>query len=350
MAESQTPYNYGLGEVELTESLSPSRLSTYMKAAGFNSEYAFKLYLYNARLSKAFLFPIHILEVTLRNRMHKIFSGMFSPNWPYDTGFKALLTPESLSSLDKAISRSKSGPVESIVAELTFDFWSNLFRREYGAAVWETKLGTLFPGARYKRTDVQRIVSKINHLRNRIAHHEPIISLNASALHTLILEILEAMCTSTAEWVKHHSTLNQTIRTKPKSAKSSGLMIADRADSKFSSVAASDTLDRVGSLNFDGFILIKNNTVLVAVVTLKEIGAYFASSIEDNELVLELHNESYNNLVSKINILGNCIEVDANESLSTVAELFKTKKVKYILATDSKLGEIGVIAKSHRRY
>lgn len=69
MAESQVPYPYTEDNHSIISSLSEARFAPYLKNAGFNQHYAFSLYLYNARLSKAFLYPLHILEVTLRNRI-----------------------------------------------------------------------------------------------------------------------------------------------------------------------------------------------------------------------------------------------------------------------------------------
>lgn len=66
MAESQVTYIYDSNINTIKENISDNRFSAYLKKAGFNEIYAFNLYLYNARISKAFLFPLHMLEVSLR--------------------------------------------------------------------------------------------------------------------------------------------------------------------------------------------------------------------------------------------------------------------------------------------
>src|SRR5471030_2826765 len=128
MAESQVPYNYNDTGAALINTLSETRFRPYLVSAGRDRDYAFALYLYNARMPKAFLYPLHILEISLRNRINEIFCDVFSEDWCHDPVFQLVLTAESLSTLNRGISRSKSKATADVVATLTFDFWSNLFR------------------------------------------------------------------------------------------------------------------------------------------------------------------------------------------------------------------------------
>ncbi len=72
MAESQVPYNYKDTGADLINTLSETRFRPYLVSAGRDQDYAFALYLYNARMAKAFLYPLHILEITLRNRINEM--------------------------------------------------------------------------------------------------------------------------------------------------------------------------------------------------------------------------------------------------------------------------------------
>lgn len=68
MAESQVPYAYDQPALDaITASLSRQRFETYLTKAGNDENYAYALYLYNARLAKSLLFPLSVTEVTLRN-------------------------------------------------------------------------------------------------------------------------------------------------------------------------------------------------------------------------------------------------------------------------------------------
>jgi len=224
MAESQDTFVYDPAILDaLDKSLSPSRLAPYLEAAAGNRRLALKHYLWNARLAKAFLFPLQAVEVTTRNAMHRALSNEFGGDgWIITVPFP--LTPGSSGSRRRAIERLDlprgSNPLpDQLVAALTFDFWSNLFRRDYDA-IWSRPglLASAFPNlpAGEGRAEVQRRVRDINWLRNRIAHHEPIHrNLNHRAYHDLIIEMIGLSCRSTQDWARRHSTVMSVVRSPP---------------------------------------------------------------------------------------------------------------------------------------
>jgi hypothetical protein len=82
MAESQDACAYDdelLAALE--QAISPARFAPYLAAAGDDRKYAIQLYLWNARIAKAFLYPLHMAEITTRNAMHAAF-----PNLPSGEG------------------------------------------------------------------------------------------------------------------------------------------------------------------------------------------------------------------------------------------------------------------------
>lgn len=104
MAECQDPFPYNPATLsELRKQLSRDRLETYLRAAGRDEAYAAQLYLYNARLSKSFLFPLHVVEVVLRNAIDESLSHQFGQDWHLEAAFRTILTIESDASLQKAI-------------------------------------------------------------------------------------------------------------------------------------------------------------------------------------------------------------------------------------------------------
>jgi hypothetical protein len=219
MAESQELINYDETLLAALEaSLSAPRLAPYRYAANGNRQQAMTLYLWNSRLSKAFLFPLNVTEVATRNAMHHALSAKFGgPNWILNPPFS--LTEESEASRKKAISRLTNTPTsDDLVAALTFDFWSNLFRREYNA-IWELPglLTAIFPNLPLGegRAAIQLRVAKINHFRNRIAHHEPIHDLNHREIYETILELIGLISKPTRRWVRSCSTIMTVVRTPP---------------------------------------------------------------------------------------------------------------------------------------
>lgn len=220
MAESQLPIVYDAALLDvLDNALSTARLAPYVAAAKGDRKRAILLYLWNSRLAKAFLFPLNIAEVTIRNAMHQALSAIYGARWILNPPFA--LTPESERSRQAALGRLVRPAPDDLVAALAFDFWSNLFRREY-QTLWAQAglLATVFPHlpAGETRADVQRRVANINHFRNRIAHHEPIHAADHRSQYEGILELI-ALCSPTASgWVRDCSTVMAVVRTPPSAA------------------------------------------------------------------------------------------------------------------------------------
>ena len=81
MAESQAHFVYDAQTLAgLDATLSASRLKSYLKATNQDREMAIKMYLWNARMAKAFLFPLQVAEVTTRNAIHSSLSRLFGSN------------------------------------------------------------------------------------------------------------------------------------------------------------------------------------------------------------------------------------------------------------------------------
>ncbi len=345
MAESQVPYNY-LNFEYLQTSLSEDRLVPYLKSAGYSEEYALNLYLYNARLSKAFLFPLHVLEVALRNHMSVIFRAEFGLNWLNEESFQATLSRESLSALDKGIERAKSRDINDVVATLTFDFWSNLFRAEYDRPFWQKHMRALLINAENPtRNEFQKTVRDLNKFRNRIAHHEPIHKMDVSSVHAQVVKVIGWLCSETATWVKHYSTVNQVMRTKPSRGGESAPFFKDRCDSDFEYVTENMGLDQLPSSRF--MLCNDISGSLLAVVEAQHIAAYLLSLQEDKELVVDLKEHIIIQLIEAQGLIGNFSICGGSESLSKASMILK-KGIAYIVVKDDRVQ--GLIAKAHRRY
>jgi hypothetical protein len=151
------------------------------------------------------------------------------------------------------VKQSRAGPTASrdeVVATLTFDFWSNLFRPEYGD-LWRTTVNIAFPNLVHgeSRQNLQNLVKPTNEFRNRVAHHEPVLDMNINDVHSRIVRLVALRCNETAAWMKHHSTVHAVVRTRPKLDGSSGHTLAARLDKTFlrvnTEMALKDLLEAV---------------------------------------------------------------------------------------------------------
>ncbi|RWL98398.1 MAG: hypothetical protein EOR68_15055 [Mesorhizobium sp.] len=239
MAESQHAFDYGSAEVGIRRALTEPRLGKYLKQGGFEFPYTMQWYLWNARLAKAFQFPLHALEVTLRNAVHEHIVLTGGPeDWPFDTTW--ISAQEAVGSgIREALNRSKrqllkrkmtdreyTASVEEVshldvpafgklnrhdvLANMSLEFWVRLLDYPYERA-WQLSLRRVFPNADLSdtRRHLCNIVRRIKDFRNRVAHHEPIFHrTDLQELHADMIKVIGMRCGLTKSWVQHHSTFH----------------------------------------------------------------------------------------------------------------------------------------------
>lgn len=151
---------------------------------------ALKLYIWNAEVASAFLVPLHLCEVAIRNAVADAIAAQYGPRWPWARGFQAsLLAPPTGYNprADLAGARRNTSSTGKVIPELKFVFWQKMLTSRYDNAIWNHQLATVLPGADASigvpalRARVYNDLDRIRILRNRIAHHEPIITRNLAA-------------------------------------------------------------------------------------------------------------------------------------------------------------------------
>ena len=190
--------------------ISKERFATYLKLARGDRRRALKLYAYNAALGGAFHGPLQALEVTLRNAAHDTMTTASSVRW--------FESPQLYQPQRDALTKAKDklgvgmGTLDPgrIVAELSFGFWVALFAKRYEAALWRTTLYRCFDPTPARRHLHDRLNSLLT-LRNRVAHHEPIVRRKLQADHDAILWVLGMLSPEIADWVRHHSRVPQVL-------------------------------------------------------------------------------------------------------------------------------------------
>jgi hypothetical protein len=317
MAESQAPYGYTPETlVSLQAAISSPRFYPYRNEAAGDDAYAVELYLFNARVAKSLLYPLQMAEVTVRNAVNQVFVRDFGQRWPFTGDFVTeYANHPPMNAINEAVARlgriGKCNPSTSdVVAALTFDFWSNLFRNEYDRFLWATsrRLQDVFPRLPPSETrpNVQALVRRVNRLRNRIAHHEPIIERKSARrrfrspddlplqdLHADILRLIDYCCETTQVWVKHHSTFGRTMRDKPaKGTRTVGQPISNAASKGFSrhqlhdkldaALAALATNDGIGLVDLPGQVVPS-----YAALTSTDVVAWAAASVQGGYVPFE---------------------------------------------------------------
>jgi hypothetical protein len=201
-----SPYNpQFLTSIERT--VTKERLGRYLGATHQDVANALLLYEYNIALSEALYGLLHGLEVTVRNAVHHALTASYgSANW-YDA---APLSAYWRDEVAKAKGRVGTTTPGKVIAELTFGFWVDLISKPNHNHLWMgKKLSTAFPNTMLRRDQIHQRLKIVQALRNRISHHEPILT-SRNTLYTgydfltlaEFLECVEWVCVQAAHWIK----------------------------------------------------------------------------------------------------------------------------------------------------
>lgn len=174
--------------------LAPNRFAAYRRSSPDEAA-ALELYVWDRDLSAAFFADIAIIEVAMRHAMHRELVAALGAQWDIQPGNWDDRTMRKLSE-----ARSRLGhrlTPDRLVAELMFGFWLGLLdeggratgpggpRRVKYEGLWRSTLHQAFPGAKHaaratgaraSRSWVHGQVAMVAALRNRVAHHEPLIN------------------------------------------------------------------------------------------------------------------------------------------------------------------------------
>jgi hypothetical protein len=209
---------------EITAWIGKPRFQRYLDARDGEPGPALALYLWNAKVSAAFLEILGHLEVLLRNAIDTQFAStdrrsplsiVRTDVWLCDP---AILTPESREKVNEAIRRLQSErkrPTrDRVVASLSLGFWQALFGGIY-EGLWRATLFRAFPHGSGKRREIANLASGILHFRNRIAHHEAIFFSDLRSKHEEILQLAKAIDPEAARYIAGVSRVGELLREMP---------------------------------------------------------------------------------------------------------------------------------------
>lgn len=190
----------------LEEALSLERFGRYLAWAGNDRGRALELYALNTRLSETLYTPLQMLEVALRNRVHAVLSASVQPRWFESSDL--LVMPRQNEQVLEALAdltREQKEPTPGrVVAALTFSFWTSMLGAPY-ENLWQTDLHHIAyrdGGKGLRRKDLSGPLTPIRLLRNRIAHHEPILAWNLPKHHDAMLHITGWLSPAAAAWCR----------------------------------------------------------------------------------------------------------------------------------------------------
>lgn len=234
--------------------LSPDRFARFARHADGALDLAHDLYLWDRDLALAFLADVGVVEVALRNAMHRELTAVWGTRWyenpdlDIDDRTQRQLA-SAWSALPTAVRRRREDPSlpGRVVAQCMFGFWANLLdhgdktgieprRRSVDyEQIWRASLHRAFPGGkteatsdggRFDRSWTHRLVKTVNATRNRAAHHEPFIDgfpfpgqqtrMSVEHAREAVLRLARCLDRDLGAWLEHHSTVQRVLAHRPR--------------------------------------------------------------------------------------------------------------------------------------
>lgn len=206
----------------LQAALSRQRWSTYERIASRCVADPATLYAWNMQMCAALLPPLHICEVVIRNAAATALVHRYGRCWPWHPALLRSLPAEgALASLcDVRGSAGAPRDVPEVIAKLRFGFWQQLFARRFEHSIWAGTMGLALPHApsvplSILRRSIHADLDRIRLLRNRIAHHEPILERDIGADLAAIGRLIHARCPHTLGWLQRHERATTVLAASP---------------------------------------------------------------------------------------------------------------------------------------
>ena len=216
-------------ELAVKNALSHPRVGTYEAATTVLPQVrgALELYDWNAQVSAAFLAPLHLCEVVIRNAVSDAIAAVYGPQWPWHAGFIAWLPNSGKWKMKTHLQNlASSMPAATtttgkLIPEVNFIFWEKMFTARFDSHIWMNHLHAVMPNinpawtVQQARTKINQDLFSIRSLRNRIAHHEPIFARNLANELATIKELVRFRCAHTAVWMDARQRVSAALVNKP---------------------------------------------------------------------------------------------------------------------------------------
>jgi hypothetical protein len=202
--------------------VSQPRLNRYLAAVANDRRRAQTLYRKNVALSQELFAVVSYFEIALRNAINDHYVVNLGPHWLRDSiqiggrfdAHQFRYTKKVIETEYNALGATYTHP--RLVAKLNFGFWRFMFANHQYSACGSTLI-SIFPNmppttmtfARNASSVVRELV-KINTLRNKIAHHDPVIfrvavpvidTYFANLRHQNLLQLFQWMNINSSEYL-----------------------------------------------------------------------------------------------------------------------------------------------------
>ena len=218
------PNRFSADEIRaLPQILSAPRFATYLNGTGSVPK-ALSLYHWNAQVSSAFLFPLHVFEICVRNAAANAVESHYNPSWPWAPAFqRSLPDPPRAFSPRRDLQKisNQHATLGKVIAELKFAFWQSLYTSRHDGRLWNSHIFQEYPNfaagttVSDARDSIYNAIDLVRNLRNRIAHHEPVFGRDLVSDYKVVLGVIEKRCSHTSAWVNRSQSVFNFLAVKP---------------------------------------------------------------------------------------------------------------------------------------
>ncbi|MFC0626065.1 hypothetical protein [Kribbella deserti] len=220
--------------------LSAPRFSVYLAAALGDRQRSLDLYEWNTQISSAVLHDLAHLEVGIRNAYdaaltqhahftshwttnpHQVFAPVYRTKRVYDPSAgrrvprRVDVNQKPRQTLERAIGEAggTNAPPGKIVAQLMFGFWRYLSSAAHEVSLWRPYLHHAF-AAGTSRPDVDVRMGDLHELRNRVAHHEPLLTWDLVKTQQQLAELADLISPELAQHIAASSKVTELLAAKP---------------------------------------------------------------------------------------------------------------------------------------
>lgn len=210
---------------DLVSLLTPERLAPYLRESDGDEGLALQLYSWNAAISAACMEVIAYVEVILRNAVDRELSKHAEEAtrripWfmtPYVTGDSHETITRSVEltrSRLRGISHHRDSR-DQIIAGLSFGFWTELFGSKH-EDLWRSALSNALPGTvAGRRKNVTAKLERLRPFRNRLAHHDSLLSKDILYQLEEMLTLAEWISPDARTWLESHERVTDLYRRRP---------------------------------------------------------------------------------------------------------------------------------------
>jgi Abi-like protein len=219
----------------LRDWLSEPRLHRYITDANHDGARAFDTYVWNGKVAAAFLRDISDAEVLIRNAFDRALTKYWKggeTHWVLDPAspilavrwreggrhehmdLNGLSRQYVVDALRKAGGLGIATPGK-ILASLTFGFWVAMTFKAREHDLWVPYISRAFASPHPPRKKVESRMRLLNELRNRVAHHEPLVKYDLDEAHERLLELCDWLSPNVRAHIAAHTDVPRLLAQRP---------------------------------------------------------------------------------------------------------------------------------------